>query len=78
MLAGGSGQTMPHYRVYVVDEHSQLTAAVNVACTDDDAAIEHAKRLADGYEVEVWRLVAQVKLDNRSHRPKRPRRALAH
>jgi hypothetical protein len=55
---------MPHYRVYVLDEHSQLTAAVNLACTDDDAAKEHAKRLADGQEVELWRLVAQFKLDD--------------
>jgi hypothetical protein len=69
---------MPHYRVYVLDEHSQLTAAVNLACTDDDAAKEHAKRLADGHEVELWRLVADFKLDNPPDRPKRRRRALTH
>jgi hypothetical protein len=69
---------MPHYRVYVLDEHSQLTAAVNLSCTDDDAAKEHAKRLADGHEVELWRLVADFKLDNPPDRPKRRRRALTH
>ncbi|MGX9574058.1 hypothetical protein [Mesorhizobium sp. f-mel] len=26
---------------------------VNLACTDDDAAKEHANRLADGHEVEL-------------------------
>jgi hypothetical protein len=36
MLAGVRGQTMPHYRVYVLDESSQLRAAVSFDCADDD------------------------------------------
>ena len=58
---------MPNYRVYVLDDHGQLVAGVNLGCTDDDAAKEHAKRLADGQEVELWRLVAQYKFDDRRH-----------
>jgi hypothetical protein len=54
---------MPQYRVYVLNEISQLTAAVNFDCGDDDEAIEHAKRLGDSHEVELWRLLAQVKID---------------
>jgi hypothetical protein len=50
---------MPHYRVYVMDEHGELTAVVNLACPHDDAAKEQANRIADGQEVELWRLVAQ-------------------
>ena len=57
---------MPHYRVYVLDKHGELTAVVNLACTDDDAAKEHASQLADGQEVELWRLVAQF--DNPPHK----------
>jgi hypothetical protein len=53
---------MPRYRFYILDEHGQFMSAINVDCTDDNAAKEHAKRLADGQEVELWRLVAQLKL----------------
>jgi hypothetical protein len=67
---------MPHYRVYVLDEHGQFMGAVNLARTDDDAAKEHARRLADGHEVELWRLVARFKFDNLREGPKRPRNAL--
>jgi len=55
---------MPHYRVYVLDETGQFNGALNLDCTDDDAAKEHAKRLAEGHEVELWRWVAQFKFDN--------------
>jgi hypothetical protein len=68
---------MPHYRVYVLDEHGQYVGAVNLARTDDDAAKEHARRLADGHEVELWRLVARFKFDNPRDRPKRRRSAVA-
>jgi hypothetical protein len=69
MLAAVRGQTMPHYRVYLLDESSQLKAAVNFDCADDDEAIEHTKRLA-AHEVELWRLAEQVKTDNGPDRPK--------
>jgi hypothetical protein len=71
-----SGQAMPHYRVYVLDEHGQFMGGVNLTCTDDDAAKEHARRLAEGHEVELWRLIARLKFDNPRGRPaatKRPR-----
>jgi hypothetical protein len=67
---------MPGYRVYILDKQGQLMAAVNFDCTDDDAAKEYATPLADGHEVQVWRLVAQFKAHNR--RPNRQRSALAH
>jgi hypothetical protein len=61
------GITMPRYRFYVLDEHGQFVSAINVECTDDNVAKEHAKRLADGQEVELWRLVAQLKLEYSGH-----------
>jgi hypothetical protein len=67
---------MPHYRLYVLDERGQFMGGVNLACIDDVAAKERARRLADGYEVELWRLVARFKFDNARGRPaatKRPR-----
>lgn len=60
---------MPQYRVYVLDERGQFIGGVNLACTDDDAAKEQARRLADGRKVELWRLVAQFKFDNPRDRP---------
>ena len=68
---------MPHYRVFQ-NEHGQLARVVNFDCTDDDAEKEQAKRLADGYEVQLWRLVARFKFDGPKHRPRRRRSTLAH
>ena len=48
---------MPHYRFYFLDGDGHFMSAINVDCTDDNAAKEHAKRLADGHEIELWRLV---------------------
>jgi hypothetical protein len=50
---------MPHYRVYVLDNDGQLTAAVDLACADDDRAREQANHLAEGQEVQLWRLVPE-------------------
>ena len=58
---------MPRYRFNVLDERGQFMSAINVDCADDNTAKEHAKRLADGQEVELWRLVAQLKLDYSGH-----------
>ncbi len=69
---------MPHYRFYVLDEHGQLEAVVNLDCTDDVSATERVQRFADGYEVQLWRPVAQFKFDDPQHRPKRRRSTLAH
>jgi hypothetical protein len=68
---------MPHYRVYVLDEHGHLTGGFDLDCTEDDVAREHARTLADGHEAELWRLVAQFKFEDARHRPKRRRKAVA-
>lgn len=46
--------------------------AVNLACIDDDAAKEHANRLAVGHQVELWRLVARFKFAGRPAATRRP------
>jgi len=68
---------MPNYRVYVLDEHGQFIGGVNLACTDDVAAKEQARRLAGGHEVELWRLVERFKLDNPRSRPAAAKRSRA-
>jgi hypothetical protein len=47
---------MPHYRVFLVDERSQLTGAISLDGADDKTAKEHAQRLMDAGQVELWRL----------------------
>ncbi|MBR1229035.1 MULTISPECIES: hypothetical protein [unclassified Bradyrhizobium] len=69
---------MPHYRVYVSDEHGRLVGVVNFDCTDDDAAKERAKQLGNGHEVQLWRQVTQFKFENPPDRSKRRRGALTH
>ena len=53
------------------------TNTVNLHCPDDASATKRAGRLADGHEVQLWRLVAELKFDDPQHRPKRRRGARA-
>jgi hypothetical protein len=47
---------MSHYRAYVIGRDGHFERAVILDCTDDDAAIESAKQLVDGHDVEIWQL----------------------
>lgn len=49
---------MPQYRVYILDDQGQVNGVLNLDLTDDVSAREHARELAEGHEVELWRLVA--------------------
>jgi hypothetical protein len=69
---------MPRYRVYILDEDGQLAGVLNLNCANDLSAKELAEWLADGYEVELWRLVAGFESDIPRHRPRRRRSAIAH
>ncbi|TPL43615.1 hypothetical protein [Mesorhizobium sp. B2-4-6] len=62
-------QAMQHYRLYVLDDRGQFKGSINLTCIDDVAAKEQARLLADGHEVELWRLVARFKFDNPRSRP---------
>jgi hypothetical protein len=69
---------MALYRVYILDEDGQLEGVLNLDCADDFSAKALAERLADGCEVELWRLVAEFEFDVPRHRPRRRRSAIAH
>jgi hypothetical protein len=62
---------MPHYRVYVLDEHGQLVGVVNFDCLDDASAKGQVGRLVDGHDVQLWRLVAELQSDDRGTDPNR-------
>jgi hypothetical protein len=45
---------MPEYRAYIIGSDGHFYKAVPIVCTDDDEAMEQAKQLADGHDVELW------------------------
>jgi hypothetical protein len=55
--AAYEGTPLPHYRVHILDPRGDLLGAVDLDCTDDEAAIEHIKDLLDDHDAELWRLV---------------------
>jgi hypothetical protein len=51
---------MSHYRAYIVGRDGHFIKSVVLDCADDDAAIQSAKQLVDGHDVELWQLARQV------------------
>jgi hypothetical protein len=47
-------QGMPDYRIYLFKDGRLTAPAKVIACQSDKAAIEHAKKLVDGHDIEVW------------------------
>jgi hypothetical protein len=45
---------MPEYRAYVVGLDGHFTDFEGMICEDDAKAIEKARRLVDGHDVELW------------------------
>jgi len=46
---------MPHYRIYSVTKEGHIQSApITIDCDDDQAAIERAKSIKDGLDLEVW------------------------
>jgi hypothetical protein len=55
---------MEEYRAYMVGDDGHFLGFEPLICTDDAEAIEKAKRLADGHDVELWsgpRLVIRLR-----------------
>jgi hypothetical protein len=50
--------TMSYYRVYIVGQDGHFIDAINLNCADDGAAIESAKQLVDGRDIELWQEAA--------------------
>ena len=45
---------MQHYRVYVIGRDGHFIRSIDLNCMDDSAAIEAAKQLIDGHDLELW------------------------
>jgi hypothetical protein len=45
---------MPEYRAYIVDADGHFQGFEPLVCADDSEAIENAKSLVDGCDIELW------------------------
>jgi hypothetical protein len=45
---------MQHYRVYVIGQDGHFIKSIDLSCADDSAAVESAKQLIDGHDLELW------------------------
>lgn len=56
---------MPTYRLYLVNRENHITQAPEILTSDsDEDAVERAKQIVDGHDVEVWqgsRLITVIK-----------------
>jgi hypothetical protein len=69
---------MPHYHVYVLDEHGHLMGGFDLDCTDDDVAREHARTVGGrtrGGALATGRAV-QIRARHRPSGDERPSRPL--
>ena len=51
---------MAEYRAYIIGMDGHFVRAVELLCPNDDAAIEYAKSLLDGHDVELWQGERQI------------------
>jgi len=59
---------MAHYRLYRISETEHIDAAIDLDCADDEQAIEAARQMVDGCDLELWegkRMVARIAVSNR-------------
>jgi hypothetical protein len=59
---------MAEYRVYLIDSDDRFYDVVPLICADDNEAMEKAKQLADGHDVELWQ--RDRKVARFDHKPK--------
>ncbi|MEH2514295.1 hypothetical protein V1291_005649 [Nitrobacteraceae bacterium AZCC 1564] len=55
---------MPDYKAYFIGRDGHFFNAKDLLCDSDEVAIEAAKQLVDGHDVELWqrhRKVAKLK-----------------
>jgi hypothetical protein len=57
---------MPHYRVHILDSRGDLLGAIDVDCTDDEAAKDRTAELLGDHGGELWRRVALFQPNNQS------------
>jgi hypothetical protein len=52
---------MPEYRIFPLSTDNHIAnAPALVVCENDSAALEHAKTMLDGHDLEVWQGTRRV------------------
>ena len=51
---------MPEYRAYIIGLDGHFYGVVPLDCADDAEAMERAKQLLDGHDIELWQLDRKV------------------
>jgi hypothetical protein len=51
---------MPEYHAYIIGSDGRFYRSVPLDCADDAEAMERAKDLLDGHDVELWQLDRKV------------------
>jgi hypothetical protein len=57
---------MPEYRVYTVGSDGHFFDSVPLECADDTEAIEQAKQLIDGRDLELWQRTRKIAVFERN------------
>jgi len=55
---------MQEFRAYIMGPDGHVHKRVDLRCSDESEAIERAKQLVDGHDIELWqldRLIRSVK-----------------
>ena len=52
---------MQEYRAYIMGPDGHVQSRVDLRCSDESEAIERAKQLVDGHDVELWQLDRQIR-----------------
>lgn len=45
---------MHHYSARLIGQDGRFIRSIALSCIDDEAAVESAKQLVDGHDVELW------------------------
>lgn len=51
---------MSDYRAYIVDKEGHIKSAKVIVADDDEKAVEAAKPMVDGHDIEIWHLDRKV------------------
>jgi hypothetical protein len=51
---------MGDYRVYVIGGDGHFVRAIQIDCPTDEAAVDSAKHLVDGHDIELWQLDRKI------------------
>ena len=51
---------MPTYRAYLIDDDNRVASYRAIEAATDEEALEAAKQLVDGHDVEVWLLDREI------------------